>query len=113
MIIFLSLEGVYTDCSKVGGSCQGFFLGGGRSPRSMACPCLYLLCLLCGSACYWGASIEAGKHALKLISQCVFSCKGLERGNVNRLCRDWFLFVFDYVPIIAKRNAFVKNFFHQ
>ena len=41
---FLSLEGVYTDYSKVGGECQGlFFIGGGRVPRSKACPCLYLL----------------------------------------------------------------------
>jgi len=35
--------------------------------RFKACPYRYLLCLLCGSACYGGASIEAGKHALDLI----------------------------------------------
>ena len=114
MIIFLSLEGVYTDCSKVGGSCQGlFFLGGGRSPRSKACHCRSLArAAIVARPLLVALVLIYGRHALNLIFHCVFFLLRGEGGNVDRLCRVW-LISDCYVTIIAQGNAVVKNFFHQ
>ena len=64
-----------------------------------------------------GASIDAGRHALKLIFHCVFFLRGVKGGNVDRLSRVWLAGVLPfsdcYVSIIAQGNEVVKNFLFQ
>ena len=65
-----------------------------------------------------GASIEAGRHALKSSSiHAVFFLLRGEGGNVDRQSRVWLAgvlpFLDCYIYIIAQGKRVVKNFFYQ